>query len=336
MKVFISYKRNVEPDQMLAQEISAVLTAAGHRAFVDAKLKVGQSWAKEIETQVRQADYLIVLLTKESSRSEMVRGEIEIARAQARVNATPTILPVRVAFSGSLPYPLNAYLDDIRYASWRGLQDTAQLLHDLQVAMTDQLASHEATSLWAQRPMTLPTAILDIDEPFYVARAGDALVMRLIENRGQTLTISGYRQMGKTFLLMRALKKAVDIGKRVALVDLQLVDTLTKADANMFFRWFASSLSEQLELPEMAPEAWDAQFSNTQSCNSLYGTMHSRAAGSTGRHRHRQPRFPYTGAILARSSRDDSQLARPARTPCSAHLAIARPPRRDLGRLVDR
>ena len=46
----------------------------------------------------------------------MVRGEIEIARHHAATDLAPRILPVRLAFDGPLPYPLNAYLDGIQYA----------------------------------------------------------------------------------------------------------------------------------------------------------------------------------------------------------------------------
>ncbi len=96
--------------------------------FIDRRLTVGQAWAEEIEKQVRQSDYLIVFITAESSRSEMVRGEIEIARHHAATNSFPRILPVRLAFDGPLPYPLNAYLDKIQYAVWSGASDTPRLL----------------------------------------------------------------------------------------------------------------------------------------------------------------------------------------------------------------
>ena len=78
-RVFRSYKRNVETDSALADEVVAALSAAGHAIFVDKQLRVGQDSAAEIDRRVRQSDYLIVLLTAESVMSEMVRGEIEIS-----------------------------------------------------------------------------------------------------------------------------------------------------------------------------------------------------------------------------------------------------------------
>src|ERR1017187_558421 len=116
-KIFISYKRNVEPDHSLAGRVFEALRQKGHEVFIDRTMTVGQQWAKEIETRVRASDYLIVFLTAASSSSPMVTGEVQIALDQAAKTAgTPRILPVRLAYAGHLPYPLNAWLDPLQYA----------------------------------------------------------------------------------------------------------------------------------------------------------------------------------------------------------------------------
>ena len=102
-RIFLSYKRNVEPDQTLAHELVAGLSGAGHAVFIDQRLTVGQAWAREIEAHVRDSHFLIVLLTAESSRSEMVRGEIELARHHAATHSTPHILPVRISSTVRFP-----------------------------------------------------------------------------------------------------------------------------------------------------------------------------------------------------------------------------------------
>jgi len=276
-RVFLSYKRNMEPDQTLAGEVVRGLEGAGHAVFIDQRLTVGQTWAQEIETQVREADYLVVFLTAESSHSEMVRGEIEMARHHAAAASHPRILPVRVNFDGPLPYPLNAYLDKIQYAIWSGPQDTARLLQELTAAMTGQLPARSTAMPSAApsttqlpppyaAPLPVPGGALDIDDKWYLPRPADATALALAAQPGQTLTIKGPRQMGKSSLLMRTVKAGLDGGKRLALLDFQLVDEATKADAGLFFRRFASSIAEQLELPDNAEEHWDTGYSDPQNC----------------------------------------------------------------------
>src|SRR5262245_63620156 len=114
VRVFLSYKRNAEPDESVARDVHAALSATGQTVFMDQTLKVGQPWAEEIETQIKNANYLIVFLTRPSVHSEMVRGEIEIARKHSARYQRPQILPVRVNYDEPLPYPLNAYLGTLQ------------------------------------------------------------------------------------------------------------------------------------------------------------------------------------------------------------------------------
>ncbi len=275
--VFLSYKRNVEPDQTLASEMVAALENAGHSVFIDQHLTVGQAWAREIEAQVGLADYLVVFLTADSSRSELVRGEIDMARHRAAAGSGPTILPVRVNFDGSLPYPLNAYLDTIQYAVWNEPADTPRLLAQLLAAIsgaspTGARAGRPAATTSENlpppyaAPLPVPGGALDVDDPWYLPRPTDATALSVVRQPGQTLTIMGPRQMGKSSLLMRTVKAGLDLGKRVALLDFQLVDEPSRADANLFFRRFASSIAEQLELPDNVDEQWDSGFSNPHNC----------------------------------------------------------------------
>jgi hypothetical protein len=278
-RVFLSYKRNVEPDQSLAREVEAALSAAGYAVFIDQRLLVGQAWAEEIERQVKDSDFLVVLLTPESGRSEMVRGEIELARRAAATRSIPRILPVRVNFEGPLPYPLNAYLDKIQYAFWRGPEDTARLHADLLAAIRGEqhgtfLAEPKASADAGQlppppyaAPLPAPGGTLDVEDPWYLERPADRHTKSyMAEPGGQTLTIKGPRQMGKSSLLMRVVRDAIADGKRVALLDFQLIDDQTRANADLFYRRFASSIAEQFDLPDTVARFWDEGLTNPQNC----------------------------------------------------------------------
>jgi hypothetical protein len=294
-RVFLSYKRNVESDGALADQVVATLTSAGHLIFIDKQLRVGQDWAAEIDRQVRQSDYLIVFLTAESILSEMVRAEIEIGRDQAAKTSAPRILPVRLRFEGPLPYPINAYLDPVQYTLWAGPADTPRLLRELldaiggdapletgaasaPVAPAVHLPPLYAAPLPAG-PLPEPGGTLDVDDPWYLPRQTDATALAHIRQPGQTLTIKGPRQMGKSSLLMRTVKAGMDAGKKVALLDFQLVGEDSKADGDLFFRRFASWVAEQLNLPDTVEQVLELRLRQPAELHALHRAARARALG---------------------------------------------------------
>src|SRR5262249_45640070 len=155
--------------------------------------------------------------------------------------------------------------------------DTSRLLEELLGVMAGERPSSAPVTSAGSRtalqlpppyaaPLPVPGGTLDIDDPWYLPRRTDETALAVIQQPGQTLTIKGPRQMGKSSLLMRTIKKGLDLGKKVALLDFQLIDEKTKADPDLFFRRFASSIAEQLEFPDNVDELWDTGFSNPQNC----------------------------------------------------------------------
>lgn len=57
-KVFISYKRNVEPDEPVALEIFSQLSK-DHDVFIDLKMMVGTKWSKEIKDNLLESDFFV-------------------------------------------------------------------------------------------------------------------------------------------------------------------------------------------------------------------------------------------------------------------------------------
>jgi hypothetical protein len=87
-KAFISY-RHVGPDHSLAHFLARYLLNNGSQVFIDSQMPPGANWPKEIESQLRSSTCFIVLMSKDSILSDMVRREIEIARElrqQAQTN----------------------------------------------------------------------------------------------------------------------------------------------------------------------------------------------------------------------------------------------------------
>lgn len=136
LRVFISYKQNAEPDEAIALEVYRALNKQ-YEVFIDQVLIVGARWAERIEYELRQADFLIALLSEESVESEMVRGEIETAHRLAKErDGHPIILPVRLAYREPFKYPFSAYLNHINWAFWQGPDDTPRLVSELAQAVS--------------------------------------------------------------------------------------------------------------------------------------------------------------------------------------------------------
>ena len=60
-RLFISYKRNVEPDGDVVQVVLEKLRPE-FDIFIDQDITVGQKWGIRIEEELRRADFLIVFL----------------------------------------------------------------------------------------------------------------------------------------------------------------------------------------------------------------------------------------------------------------------------------
>ena len=134
-KCFISY-RHTKPDEDLAQFLERFLGEHDHNVFLDTQIQVGMDWVKEIENQIKCAEFFIVLLSKESILSGMVRQEVKLAHKLSKKRGKRyTILPIRVEFTGELPYDLGAYLDRIQYALWRKEEDFQNIAQQVLTAI---------------------------------------------------------------------------------------------------------------------------------------------------------------------------------------------------------
>ena len=295
-RIFLSYKRNVAPDEPVALELCQALEAQQHRVFMDLKMTVGTRWVERIEQEIFQADVLIVLLSEAATCSEMVQREIELARqSQAKRQGLPMILPVRLAYEAPFSYPLSEYLNPLNWAIWRSPADTSRLSQELISAIAGEelpIQPEEAKQRFAEPPgsddwpMPTPSAqplnrqatpqwplerpnqgTMRLDSRFYVARPEDARALEAIQQPGITITIKGARQMGKSSLLNRVTDAAEKAGKRVAFLDFQFFEQETLKDADAFFQEFCLSLTDELDLEDAVLDYWQRpREGNLQRC----------------------------------------------------------------------
>ncbi|MDJ0772398.1 MAG: AAA-like domain-containing protein [Mastigocoleus sp. MO_167.B18] len=288
-RIFISYKRDARPDEQVALEIVQAMSPH-HEVFIDQKILVGTRWAELIEKEIRQADYLIILLSSRSVHSEMVETEIRMAHEFAQVQeGNPKILPVRLNYREPFQYPLSAYLNKINWAFWEDASDTPRLIEELKQAVAgNQLSidnlrkaelSQESEPSSLPRPFSsaqpisleMPSGTMDSSSAFYVERPSDAIAQRIIQRRGVTITIKGPRQVGKSSLLIRTIDTAVQVGKKVAFLDFQLFDKPALNDPEVFFRRFCFWLADALEIDDKVDEYWNSALGNSRCCTRYLG-----------------------------------------------------------------
>ncbi len=282
-RVFISY-RHVKPDEDLALVLEQSLILDGCQVFVDRRMLPGTEWAPEIDHQLRVAKFFVVLLSAESIRSDMVRQEIMLAH-ELKQKGCLRILPIRVDFTGALPYDLGGYLNPLQYAVWESghpiegiagairlaIGTAAELPHrgqsDREADTPAQLLElHEATE---QRGAPLPQIdprVLELamehgtmrcDSPFYVRRPTDDEMDRQLSQKGTTIIVKGARQMGKSSLLVRAAARARNQGKRICTIDFQVIDETRLATLDSLLLYLMNRLARDLKTLRKASDCWN-------------------------------------------------------------------------------
>ena len=237
-RFFVSYRRRADDDARLAKRLVDELRKAGHDVFIDVDIRLGTDWSAEITCRIQWCDYLVVLLSEDSIDSEMVQGEVRLARQYRRDDGSPHIFPVRIRYEGALDYELTSYLGRLQFILWRGSADDATVVGAILAAARAGEGAGETTTATApeqplitdeRRPrpsvdrtaLLRPTGTLKLDDRCYIKRPADDSVTRLAASNGETLVIKGARQMGKSSLLVRYVAACKQAKKTVAFLDFQ-------------------------------------------------------------------------------------------------------------------
>jgi AAA domain-containing protein/TIR domain-containing protein len=280
-RIFISYKRNIEPDTPVATAVYEALRQE-HDVFIDTTIQVGEKWAEIIQQSIKESDYLICLLSASSVHSEMVIAEIETAYHQDKEHGKPYILPVRLNYNEPLSYPLSAYLNPLQWALWDNNFDTPRLITELKEAILGgQLSANDAAktigdqtsqkeeipTAFANMPHDLgsPEGTMPHQSPFYIEREIDQEAVNALNDiQGVTITIKGPRQMGKSSLLNRLLVEAKAMDMRTAFIDFQLIENAAMENGDIFYKQFCSLLSWEFEIEDRTEEFWKIPLGHVQ------------------------------------------------------------------------
>lgn len=269
-KYFISYRRRADLDSTLATYLVEKLRNEGSEVFIDIEMHVGIEWSKEIENRIAWADYMVVLLSAESIRSEMVLAEVRRALKREENAGSPKILPIRVNFKGTLGYELDGYIGKYQYLYWKGENDNQKIVENLLKASSSDYTEgfdntyeklnniDEDSSLRPESKADMrqlkelietPGGRLSHDSSLYIHRPADLDITEKANSKtAQTIIIKGPHQMGKSSLLLRYLDLSHQSNKKVVLIDLLTFGSLSKISFSDFANQFVDTIIMELGL----------------------------------------------------------------------------------------
>jgi hypothetical protein len=264
-KIFISYRR-ADPDMALATFLDQSFASAGFEVFRDIKTPIGARWAQEIQAALDTCDYFVILLSEQSMDRDMVRQETQRVHGLAQKLGKPVILPVRLAYTGALPYDMAAWLDPLQYALWWDETDNARIAAELIAAINnlqdlphklartseDQKALLAATE-GVGRPLPKAEPVLDVigmsaDNPFYIEREVDRFFYDSLRWDNGVATLHAARQMGKSSLIARVRSRLEREGMKSAFLDLKLLANESLNSAPEALEGLAGLISDQLDI----------------------------------------------------------------------------------------
>lgn len=264
--VFISYKVNAQPDESLARFLRDALERRGHKPFIHTMLPLGVEWGRALQRQIESSDFLIVLISDTSIKSEMVVEEVTFAEIHRSKYDRPSLLPVRVQYLKTLPYGLASHLDSKQFGLWMNDKDSEGLLDKIISAIElehvelpvvsakieeDAGDSQSPLPSFDPRILEIPAGAVKLKSPFYIRRDSDERMERQIQGVGGTITIRAGRQMGKTSLLVRAAHYARHQNQRVVYIDFQQIKTEFRDSLDQLLRYMADEIVLRLKLDEI-------------------------------------------------------------------------------------
>ena len=275
-RVVILYKRGGEPDEQVLRWLESQLRARGCTVFIDRHLDVGVEWAMEIDREIRGAEFVIVLLSAASLKSEMIAHEVITARdAAARQGGQPRLLPVRVRFADALTGELGAILGPVQQFTWSGPQDNAVLIEQVRHKIENPTEEPPRARVPRLEP---ESGAVRIDSRFYVVRRADNDIYSALGEGERMLLIKGPRQVGKTSLLSRALEHARGAGFRVVITDFQALSGEDLVSAKTFWLALGTQIADQLGLENFPHDTWRKAHTTNENIKRYFRTVLLEAA----------------------------------------------------------
>lgn len=165
-KIYISYSRN---DNIFASKIATSLKAYGHEILIDIdQLVIGKDWRLSLTSALKQADGVIVIISKDSEKSQYVMSEIGATRAYIESNKSKFLIPV---IFGDVQIPL--VVQDIQC-----LFATEETIPEVAEKINQALSSFISKTIVEQEILEKNILRVERNASIYVAKAMEELEKR--------------------------------------------------------------------------------------------------------------------------------------------------------------
>lgn len=294
-RVFISY-RDQEPDRSLAKHLFAAIAAAGHQALMgetDAAVIPSAQLSRlaQMESDLQQCDYFLLLLSPQAALSEMVIEELQRVKSLNPLHTSAqAVLPIRVNCWPDMPlnHDLRNHLQGLYQYDWHDPSDTAQLIQAVLDCIThrsqwgppaDETAKSPPTPSSAPMLLTpspvadpeLPQGQVRLDSALYIERVpAEIQCYREILQPGTLIRIKAPRQMGKTSLMSRILAQAREQGYRTVPLSFQHADVSVFSSLNQLLQWFCGKVARKLRLSHPIADDWTDTYGSKDNCTMYF------------------------------------------------------------------
>ncbi len=308
-KVLISYHHQ-EPDSTLAQILRDAIMIDGHQVFMTCiglrcpqMMSAGTDWLHQIDNQLEQCDYLLLLLSPQAAISEILIEQLKVAQElrDSRHISKPVILPIRINCPSSFYFnhALRNYLVGTCQREWKSTQDTHIILKEILTFLSENIAWGEIKSSiisleewkivgieeWEKHTNIQPEILspLPVAEPelpkgqvrlasaFYVKRVPhEDQCYKEIMHPGALIRIKAPRQMGKTSLMARILDQAKEQEYFTVPLSFQHADQAIFSNLNQLLRWFCTRIARKLHLPDQVDQYWTDTFGSKDNCTAFF------------------------------------------------------------------
>jgi len=279
LNVVLLYLRNSQIDGHVVNLLSQGLTENGANVFFDRRSASGSTlppesvlvwrspglenrqkdggtaWSLAIESRIRSADAIVIVLSTAALVSEMLQYEVETAINERRKRGRPFLFAVRVGAQEPLTGLIGACLSGVQLVNWNSPADDAAVLNQVKVAI-----QNSSTEVGPDHHLDPAGGAVSPDSTFYVPRDADEEVKNAIRARESLILIRGPRQIGKTSLIGQGVKLAGELGWRYVSTDFQMISNAQLSDADRFARMLAATMARQLGIKYDFDEDWQAVF----------------------------------------------------------------------------